>query len=345
MLEDISVEQLLAQRDKAGSGPVLIDVRSPHEFEESTIPGSINIPLFNNEERIEIGTLYKQVSVEAAKDRGLEIVSAKLPDFIRRFAAIPGRKIVFCWRGGMRSRTTATLLSLMGIHAFRLSGGYRAFRRWVVETLEHFVFKPRAYVLNGLTGTGKTELLQRLADSGLPVLDLERMAGHRGSIFGHIGQQPNNQKTFEAQLALRLLELNDSPYVLMEAESKRIGKAVLPSFLVEAKERGVQLFLERPFRERIRYVIEQYEPQLHKDECIQAFSRIKRRMHTEIAAEIELCLQEDRFEEAVAMLLEAYYDPRYDHAGLAYPEEHKVVLRVETLDEAERLIREALPAI
>jgi len=149
MFQDMTWEELLARYGRREF--VLIDVRSPSEYAESTIPGSLNVPLFDDTERAEIGTLYKQKSAEAAKERGLEIVSAKLPAFIRRFAEMPGRKVVFCWRGGMRSKTTATVLSLMDIHACRLTGGYRAYRKWVVDSFESLDFQPPFYVLHGHT--------------------------------------------------------------------------------------------------------------------------------------------------------------------------------------------------
>jgi tRNA 2-selenouridine synthase len=331
MVQDISIEQLLEQH--AAGAITLIDVRSPSEFADSTIPGSLNIPLFNDEERAEIGTLYKQASIQAAKDKGLEVVSAKLPQFIKQFAAIPGRKAVFCWRGGMRSKTTATLLSLMDIRALRLQGGYREFRKWVVATLEHFEFKPRAVVINGYTGSGKTKLLNQLEQQGYPVLDLESMAAHRGSVFGQVGLSPNNQKTFEAHLALRLLQLNEQPYVLMEAESKRIGKINVPSFLMEAKAKGDHLFVDLPIAERVAHILDEYEPHLHKQECVDAFDHIKKRIHTPVAVEIQGHLQEERFAEAVALLLAYYYDPRYEHASHEY-EQEATVCSVNSIDEA-----------
>lgn len=331
MVHDISIDQLV-QQHRAGE-LTLIDVRSPSEYADSTIPGSLNIPLFDDEERAEIGTLYKQVSIQAAKDRGLEVVSAKLPQFIKQFAAIPGRKAVFCWRGGMRSKTTATLLSLMDIRALRLQGGYREFRKWVVATLEQFEFKPHAVVINGYTGSGKTSLLQRLEQAGYPVLDLESMAAHRGSVFGQVGLRPNNQKTFEALLALRLQELNDQPYVLMEAESKRIGKVFIPAFLMAAKSKGSHLFLDVPMFRRVEHIIEEYDPQSHKQDCLDAFTLIKKRIHTPVAAEIEGHLQDGRFAEAVALLLAYYYDPRYEHSADQY-EQERVVCRADTMDEA-----------
>jgi tRNA 2-selenouridine synthase len=209
LFQDITIEELLALKDKKEL--VMIDVRSPSEFQDATIPGSINIPFFDDNERAEIGTIYKQVSVQAAKDRGLEIISAKLPTFVKTFEGIKEQKAVFCWRGGMRSHTSATVLSLMGIRTYRLTGGFRSYRRWVVDTLEKMDFKPRVCVISGNTGAGKTAILRRLQEDGYPVLDLEALAGHRGSIFGHVGLRANNQKTFEAHLVTNLLLLKDLP--------------------------------------------------------------------------------------------------------------------------------------
>src|SRR5699024_4334201 len=133
MFHDIAVENLMNQQQD--SPYTIIDVRSPKELNEATIPGSINNPVYNNEERVEVGTIDKQVRQEAAKEKGLEIFSNKLPEFIAAFKTIDAPKAVFCWRGGMRSKTAATVLDLMGVEVSRLSGGIRAYRNWVVEQL------------------------------------------------------------------------------------------------------------------------------------------------------------------------------------------------------------------
>lgn len=342
MFQDITIDELLELRKSKEL--VLVDVRSPSEFADATIPGSINIPFFDDEERAEVGTLYKQVGVQAAKEKGLEIVSRKLPAFVRQFEQIPGRKAVFCWRGGMRSKTTATVLSLMDIHVYRLVGGVRAYRKWVVDTLEHFDFQPECIVVGGYTGTGKTKILQKLAERGYPVLDLEALAQHRGSIFGQIGMKPNNQKSFESLLLEELLRLNDEPFVLIEAESKRVGKVVLPDFLVDAKERGRQFLLEMPTEARVRHIIDDYQPHLHKEECLAAFERIKKRIHTPVAQRIEEALRADRFAEGVALLLEYYYDPRYEHAGHHY-EQEPIILKVGSIEEAVDALARQIDAI
>lgn len=328
MFQDITVPELLELHRKGELA--LIDCRSPAEYAESTIPGSVNVPLFDNGERAEIGTIYKQVSVEAAQQRGLEIVSAKLPALIREVQQLePRRKAVFCWRGGMRSKTTATLADLMGLRMYRLTGGFRAYRRWVVETLEQYDRKERTlppiYVINGFTGTGKTKLLRELARRGYPVIDLEAMAGHRGSIFGHIGQQPVNQKTFDSLLVQELDRLSAAPYLLLEAESKRIGKIMLPAFLTEAKEVGTTLFIDLPMKQRVNNIIEDYNPAEHKQASLESFARIEKRLHTPIAAEIRQLLQDEYFEKAVELLLDHYYDPRYDYAAAQYAAEREIV--------------------
>lgn len=339
MFQDITVEELLALRDKKEL--VLIDVRSPSEYTDATIPGSRNIPLFDDAERAEVGTIYKQVSVQAAKDRGLELFSAKLPAFIKTFEQIKESKAVFCWRGGMRSKTSATVLSLMGIRAYRLTGGFRAYRRWVVETMGQFEFKPHGIVLLGHTGTGKTSILRQLQSEGFPVLDLEGMAGHRGSIFGQVGLKANNQKTFESLLITDLLDLQQSTYVLMEGESKRIGKAVLPEFIVNKKEAATQIFIRLPINERVRHIVEEYKPWEHKQELIDAFNKIKNRIHTPIAKEIMTCLEDDQFFQAVHLLLEHYYDPRYEHAMKLY-EQERIIIDAETIAEAVQGVKDYL---
>ncbi|WP_223068507.1 tRNA 2-selenouridine(34) synthase MnmH [Paenibacillus caui] len=342
MFKDINIEELLEKQNQ--HEVTTIDVRSPSEFEESTIPGSVNIPLFNDEERAEIGTLYKQVSVDAAKQRGLEIVSAKLPSFIRQFQAIQGDKVVFCWRGGMRSRTTATLLTLMDVHVRRLDGGIRSYRRWVVDELEHFEMKPQAVVLGGNTGSGKTSILRKLKEEGYPVLDLEAMAGHRGSVFGQIGLVPHNQKTFDSLLLQGLLQVQHSPYVLLEAESKRIGKVTMPDFLARKKEEGIQLWVELPMEERVRQILLDYAPASHHEQCMSAFKKIKERIHTPIAKEIDIYLQSGRFAEAVEMLLVHYYDPRYEYTAREIEQERRVMIRAANVDEAIVQIKQVLQA-
>ncbi|WP_371069676.1 tRNA 2-selenouridine(34) synthase MnmH [Sediminibacillus sp. JSM 1682029] len=337
MFQDISWKEI-ANLHKTDEH-TLIDVRSPSEFAEATIPGSINIPLFDDDERAEIGTLYKQESQEAAKQRGVEIVSAKLPAFIKAFQAINTDKTVFCWRGGMRSKTAATMVDLMGIKVNRLQGGIRSYRQWVVKTLESFTFTPQAIVLNGYTGAGKTMILEQLEEDGYAILDFEKMANHRGSIFGQIGLEPNKQKKFESLLLHQLLKVQQAPYVVMEAESKRIGKAVLPDFMVEKKEHGTHLFIDIPIEERVRNILDDYQPWDHHEEALEAFQRIKRRIHTPVAAEIETSLENTDYGQATRLLLEYYYDPLYSYSANKH-DSHTI--HASSTEEAVPLVKEFL---
>lgn len=342
MFQDITIEELLAKR---ASGEIAtIDVRSPSEYRSASIPGSLNIPLFDDAQRAEVGTLYTQVGVEEAKERGLQIASAKLPEFIRQFKEIEGQKAVFCWRGGMRSRTTATVLDLMGIRAYRLSGGFRAYRRWVVEQLEHFDLKARAIVLGGNTGNGKTAILHRLLQEGYPVVDLEGMAGHRGSVFGGIGVEVCNQKSFDSLLLEKLLQVGSGPYLLIEAESKRIGRVEVPAFLMDAKERGLQLRVSLPIEERVRHILEDYRPEENAEACMASFLRVKEHIHQPIAAEIHRLMTLGEYAGAVRMLLESYYDPKYDYSSDRLKAENTTLIEADTAEQAARRIKEILAA-
>jgi len=332
LIRDISLQNLFASVAKESH--TIIDVRSPSEYSEATIPGSINIPVFNDEERAEIGTIYKQVSKEAANERGLEIFSAKLPSFIRQFKKIDTPMTVFCWRGGMRSKTAATVLDLMGIQANRLSGGIRTYRQWVMKELEKEVFSPGFIVLNGYTGSGKTVLLKQLANDGFSVINFEQLAGHRGSIFGQIGREPNNQKKFDSLLIHELQKMKDEPFVYIEGESKRIGKVLIPSFLLDKKENGIHVFIHLPIEERVKNILADYNPWGAEDKFIEAFNLIKRRIHVPIAKEIEEKLKEGQFEGAVTLLLENYYDPRYEYSTTKQPHENDFVIHADSVEDA-----------
>lgn len=343
MFQDISVDDLRELRKEKPLA--IVDVRSPSEFAESNIPGSVNIPIFTDEERAEIGTIYRKVSPDAAKEKGLEIVSAKLPNFIKEFANLPEEeKVVYCWRGGMRSKTSATLIDLMGINAKRLIGGIRGYRTWVVEKLEELAteFKPKALVINGYTGSGKTKILTALQEKGYPVLDLEGMANHRGSVFGMIGKMAHNQKVFDLMFVERALQVKESPYVLLEAESKRVGRVTLPDFLLNIKEQGYHIFVNLPMEERVLNILEDYRPWDFSNECISAFQRIKKRIHTPIATQIEKDLETGEYHSAVKLLLEYYYDPRYHHTAEQIPDERSTVLQVNKVEEAIQLIEELI---
>lgn len=332
MFRDITLRDLMELHAKEPH--TMVDVRSPKEFAEASIPGALNIPVFNDEERAEVGTIYKQVGQAEAKKRGLALFAEKLPAFIAEFEKIETSMTVFCWRGGMRSKTAATVLDLMGIHAHRLTGGIRTYRQWVVEELTEFNYPPELIVLNGYTGSGKTVILHKLAAAGQPIIDLESLAGHRGSIFGQIGLVGSNQKKFESLLLHDLKSTLNEQAVFIEGESKRIGKVTMPGFLFEKKEQSRQLIIQLPIEERVRITLEDYKPTERPEEFKAAFEQIRRRIHVPIAKEIENALNTGDFEKATLLLLEHYYDPRYQHSTGKVDDELKVTIAADTVDEA-----------
>lgn len=336
MFKEITIQELRTVKE---NNHTIVDVRSPKEYQEATIPGSVNIPVFNNAERAEIGTLYKQVSKEAAKERGLQIFSQKLPAFIKEFQAIETPITLFCWRGGMRSKAAATTLSLMDIHVNRLQGGIRSYRQWVVSELKKEHFPPTLYVLEGYTGTGKTVILEKLAADGYPIINLEKLAGHRGSIFGQIGMRPNNQKTFDSLLVEDLIQYKDEPFVWIEGESKRIGRATIPEFLYRKKENGIYFKIHMPMKERIKNILHEYHPEDYPEKFIESFQFVKKHIHTPVAKQIETDLNNGDYASAIQLLLEHYYDPRYDYANKSHVNNAEEIIHATNIADAYEQIK------
>ncbi|MED1865656.1 tRNA 2-selenouridine(34) synthase MnmH [Fictibacillus nanhaiensis] len=306
---------------------LLFDVRSPKEFEEYHIPGANNVSIFSNEERAEIGTLYKQNSKEAAMERGLQVVAPKLPSIYKKIHSLskehPKKQvIIYCARGGFRSKSIAQTMNMMGMETIQLEGGIRSYRKKIESFFREMGAEPRKIiVLEGHTGTMKTKLLKQLEEEGYPVLNLEEMAGHKGSIFGNIGEHPASQKEFESRLYERLKLLENSSSIIIESESKRIGRVVVPNFLLEGKYSGVRIHVDLPFHLRVQYICNVYEPVLHKDEIVEAVNKLSKRIPSSIMMDMQENLISLNYEKVVSLLLENYYDPKYDYAQKQYDSE------------------------
>ncbi|MBM6618342.1 tRNA 2-selenouridine(34) synthase MnmH [Bacillus suaedaesalsae] len=302
----------------------MIDVRSPSEFQEFHIPGAVNIPIFSDEERAEVGTLYKQKGREYARDRGIEILGSKLSTLYNQVKQLHEQyadqsMVVYCWRGGMRSKSIASVMGMMDVPIFQLEGGIRSYRQLIMEELEVPSHMEKRYiVLEGLTGTNKTDILTILEDEQYPVINLERLVNHRGSIFGHIGLEPRSQKEFESLLYHRLHELRDSPFYIIEAESKRIGAVVLPDFLLKGKEKGVRIHIEMELEKRAQNICDAYRFDLHFDQFQEAILHLKKRLHQDLFEQISDLLQKKDIYQIVLLLLKEYYDPRYDYTSQQY---------------------------
>lgn len=329
---------------------IYIDVRSPGEYTEFHIPDAVNIPLFSNEERAQIGTIYKQIGQESAIQLGVQIFSKKLPDFYKVFKRIQSENkhkkiIVYCWRGGMRSGTVVSFLGAIKVPLIQLEGGIRSYRKLIQAELESFAKIKKPYiVLEGNTGTHKTDILLALQEENYPVIDLEGLAGHRGSTFGGIGLQPKTQKQFERDLWLRLSELKDAQYYLIEAESKRVGRIIIPDFILEGKDKGTRIHIDSPIESRIKAICETYRFADYHEEFVKAVEIIKKRMNPDLYMQIMESLNNRQYEWFVKLLLEEYYDPKYNFAADQYETPIRYVT-INGVKEGLEIIKEEIDSI
>lgn len=289
---------------------ILIDVRSPAEYLHAHIPNAVNIPLFDNEERKQVGTVYKQHSRELAIKLGLEFFGPKMRAMVEEVEEIAQGKSIYlyCWRGGMRSGAVAWLLEIYGIAVFKLDGGYKAFRNYILDSFK----MPRTWnVIGGYSGSGKTAILKILQKKGEQVIDFESLANHKGSALGGIGmgEQPS-QEHFENLIGLNLFYLIDGMAIWVEDESLRIGDRILPKPIFSQIQTSVLYFIEMELEERLERILEEYKG-LSLEKMVFAVIRIKKRLGGMMAKNIVAALLDKNIKEAFRYLLQ-YYDKQYD---------------------------------
>jgi tRNA 2-selenouridine synthase len=320
---------------------LVVDVRTPLEYEEDHLPGAINVPLLDNEERVEIGTIYKQEGPYVARQRGLELTAHRFPAMVAviKEAAIGRPILVYCWRGGLRSRTVTAILELTGHDALQLEGGYKTFRNHVIASFNPFRPPGPLVVLHGMTGLGKTTFLLGLQKK-FSVIDLEGIACHRGSAFGALGlSQTLTQKRFETLLWDAFRRLPSGMPIIIEGESKRIGKISLPGELYEVMQQSFKVWCEASLETRVRRLMDEYGLPEYRADMEEALDRIKKRLgkekYTEIAGHL------DRWEMAPFMeeLIRNYYDKVY-YKTREWRED--ATLSMESYSEAENALTEIL---
>lgn len=290
---------------------ILLDVRSPAEFDQGHIPGAISFPLFTNDERSQVGICYKQNGRNAAVELGFAIAGSKFAGFIAQARQLTGDRPLrlHCWRGGMRSEAVAWVLEMAGMNVSLLVGGYKAFRNWAQS---RFLIPKSAIILGGMTGTCKTDILVALAQKGEQVLDLEDLANHRGSSYGGIGRspQPSNEQ-FENLIAVQWAQFHPEQPVWIEAESKRIGTCRIPEALFQQMEEAKVIEICRPRSERLAALVQVYGV-MERADLIAATERIRKRLgglRTQQAVEL---LQQGQIAQAFDIVLD-YYDKTYTY--------------------------------
>lgn len=305
MIDTLNIDNFLTA---TGNIPV-VDVRTPLEYDHAHIPGAFNLPIFSNEERVLVGTTYKQQGREAAILLGFDLTGPKWSGFIKTALEIaPDKKIgVHCWRGGMRSGAMAWALSLYGFDVYLLEGGYKKFRNWA---LSKFNERYNLLILGGMTGSGKTKVLTELKRNGQQVIDLEELAQHQGSSYGSMGKsvQPS-QEHFENLLATELEMVDNTIPLWLEDESLTIGKRFIPNGLWHQMREATVMKMVVPVDERINYLAGEYGP-LERDFLIESTERIGKRLGPEQTRDAVTALREGRIHDFVRKVL-VYYDKSY----------------------------------
>ena len=316
----------------------LIDVRSPAEYAEDHIPGAVNLPAMSNDERARVGTIYKQVSPFDARKSGAAIVARNVAAHLEGpLAGMAGgwRPLVYCWRGGQRSGSVATILSQIGWRTGTVAGGYQSFRRLVHGLVYDTQFRPRVVLIDGNTGTAKTGVLARLAARGVQVIDLEGMAEHRGSLLGGTGRDQPSQRAFETRLAVAMVGLDPGRPVVIEAESSRIGRLTVPPSLWAAMCDAPRIVLEAPVAARAEYLVREYADMIAAPERLAPLLQPLRqfRGHAVVDGWLALLSHGAHRDLAVA-LIEEHYDAAYAKSRAMHRPAVLAELRAGRLDSA-----------
>lgn len=323
----------------------VIDVRSPSEFEEDHLPGALNLPILDDEERTEVGTFHRHDPFQARR-LGAALISRHAAEHIEEELSTRPKNwapLIYCWRGGMRSRSFAFILRSIGWRARVLDGGYKAWRNFLRQDLTRILSEPELdlHILNGLTGSAKTRLLHALQELGAQVLDLEGLANHRGSLLGQVGPQPS-QKRFESLLYKKLISFDLTKPIFTEGESNRIGTIHLPPSYWSRLPEATTYEVELPLEERTRYLLEDYEhfpkASTHLSDLLNELRRI--RGNDQVNAWQKM-IENDEWASFVRSILQNHYDLAYRRPGqdgCAYPHPEKVI----ALSEADpKALREA----
>ncbi|MEA9599816.1 tRNA 2-selenouridine(34) synthase MnmH [Polynucleobacter sp. AP-Sanab-80-C2] len=343
----LKLDQFLTELDRFD---LIVDVRSPAEFALDHIPGAVNYPVLDNEERAKIGTLYKQVSPFAAKKLGAALVSRNIAHHLEDYLLEMPREwrpLIYCWRGGERSGAFTHILNRIGWKAMQLEGGYQGFRRTVIDGLEAAAKQFSFHVICGMTGSGKTRVLQEAQQYDSQILDLEDLAIHRGSVLGN---EPNieqpSQKGFETALWNALRSLDPTKPVLVESESKKVGGVHIPDALMEKIRNGACIELRSSTQTRVSWLIREYHHFLSDTDNFKRKLALLTAHYGKVQiAQWNEAIDAKQFPSLVEELLVMHYDPSYQSSIVRNFPQYKIENFVQLENDSDEAFAKAAKAI
>ena len=322
---------------------MVIDVRSPSEFADDHIEGAVNLPALSDDERHVVGTLYKKTSTFTARRAGAAIMSRNIAHHLEIYLhdkPASFRPLIHCWRGGQRSRALALVFSEIGWTTHLLEGGYKAYRRDILDKIKLLPEQLQLILIAGRTGSGKTALLQTLQKSQQQILDLEELAAHRGSLLGQIPGQPQpGQRLFESRLVHKLLEFDPSRPVFVESESSRIGNLQIPTPLWRKMTKAPLITLDVPVSARADYLVSVYERLIiDPSDLSLLIDGMVRRHGYEITDSWQDLMKQKNWQGLAHSLLTTHYDPAYDQSVRRHRRDELLRFSLDDCSEEQRQI-------